>query len=620
MSVPFLVFCLTLVAILLCADKSDASDKIATHPRLLIDEGGWPAYADRVNSDHRLTPLRNWLLGEAQRLLNQPPLEYRKDGKRLLRTSRFTLMRTLILAQAFRLTGDERYAQRGCDELLNAARFPDWGPDHLLDTAEMCAALSLGYDWLHDQLEEKERATILHALRDKGLGAIDDDHWFWTKNNNWNQVCSGGLTLAAIVLEEDAPELSRDVLERTRASIHHGMAAYEPDGIAHEGPAYWSYGATYNAMMFSALSTAYGDDPVDLASRAFTRSAEFRRVVEFPSGNWWNYADSASGNRAEPALLWFSKACDRPELASRVWPLIEDPEQYIAGLDNPVQAWLLPLALVWESSSGSEAVSRLPTVWRGEGIAPMAILRSYPSEDQPHQPPAVVAIKGGQGRTDHGHLDAGSFVVDMLGQQWAIETGKENYGSIEAEFAKTGGGLWNLGQQSRRWSLLRYHNRFHNTLTRDNQRHDVDGRATVIAAGDQPAPHASIDLTPVFGGSVARSTRSVSLPSADQVVFEDRVAGAKPGDEMAWAWVTDAEVFRESDQLYRLTKGGESVWLRITSGGLSDLRISVFDLDDHRQPFESKNPGVVVIQAVSIGTDDGEHRFAVELNANSPSP
>jgi len=41
--------------------------------------------------------------------------------------------------------------------MLAAAQFPDWFPKHFLDTAEMTAALGVGYDWLFDFLSAEER-------------------------------------------------------------------------------------------------------------------------------------------------------------------------------------------------------------------------------------------------------------------------------------------------------------------------------------------------------------------------------------------------------------------------------------------------------------------------------
>ncbi|MEM6391737.1 MAG: heparinase II/III family protein [Planctomycetota bacterium] len=583
-------------------------------PRLLIEHGGWPAYRERVLNDRRLGPLRDWLLGEADRLLTEPPQAYELDDSgRLLTPARFVLMRTLVLAQAFQLTEDARFAHRARRELLHSTAYPDWGPLHLLDTAELCTAVALGYDWLYDTLSPADRRTLLTALRDKGLERMPADHWCWTRENNWNQVCCGGATLAALILEEHEPELAEQALKRARTSIVHGMAAYAPDGICVEGAGYWSYGATYNALMFSALETAHGIDPDQLMPDPLRRSAVVRGMLEGPSGQWWAFADSFGQNRLEPALLWFARVSETPELARGVFRQIGRLDAHLReDLASPVQSWLMPLALVWpvEREKGA-AVTALPRAWRGQGGVPLAILRG--SEDADDLDAAYVAIKGGSAQESHAHMDSGSFVVDLLGQRWAIDLGGESYVQIESAFKPTGQSLWDMTQDSPRWSLLRYSNRTHNTLTIDGQNQDANAKAEITHTGLDPEPFAVLDLSPVYKSSATGVSRTVRLPGPRTVVIDDELAGV-PGDQnVAWAWLTDAVVTRVSPRTLCLTKAGRSVWLH--NGCPLATPFDVQLLDGQRQPQESPNPGVWLIRLYSPGTQTGRHRFRVVLNS-----
>ena len=38
-----------------------------------------------------------------------------------------------------------------------------------------------------------------------------------------------------------------------------------------------------------------------------------------------------------------------------------------------------------------------------------------------------VGIKAGTNRVNHSHLDLGTFVLDALGQRWAVDLGGDNY-------------------------------------------------------------------------------------------------------------------------------------------------------------------------------------------------
>ncbi|WP_260704071.1 hypothetical protein [Edaphobacter flagellatus] len=87
-------------------------------------------------------------------MLSVPPLEYTIAGPEhtLLATARAVEDRIFTLAGLYRITGDKRFAERARQEMLASANFPDWYPKHFLDTAEMTAALGVGYDWLYSFL------------------------------------------------------------------------------------------------------------------------------------------------------------------------------------------------------------------------------------------------------------------------------------------------------------------------------------------------------------------------------------------------------------------------------------------------------------------------------------
>ena len=103
------------------------------------------------------------------RVSTQPPPERVLIGPRLLAVSRTVLDRVLTLALLYRLDGDRRWVARAREELLAAAAFSDWNPDHFLDVAEMAHAFAIGYDWMYDALTPDDRTMIRRALVDKGL-------------------------------------------------------------------------------------------------------------------------------------------------------------------------------------------------------------------------------------------------------------------------------------------------------------------------------------------------------------------------------------------------------------------------------------------------------------------
>ena len=108
---------------------------------------------------------------DANECLDRRPLVYRLEGPRLLSVSRDCLRRIYSLALAYRWTGQERYAAKAKENLLEVCAFKDWNPSHFLDTAEMSHAVGIGYDWLYDYLDSQTRDQIRAGLDREGAQA-----------------------------------------------------------------------------------------------------------------------------------------------------------------------------------------------------------------------------------------------------------------------------------------------------------------------------------------------------------------------------------------------------------------------------------------------------------------
>jgi hypothetical protein len=187
---------------------------------------------ERVRQMIKSEPLAHaWyanLRKQAEKMLDEPTVEYKLNGPRLLAQSRRCLDRIYTLGLLYRLDGDKRFAERAKQELFAAAVFKDWNPSHFLDVAEMTHAFGIGYDWLFDALSSEERATLRTAIIEKGLqpsfveklpNTARGYNWWLTVTHNWNQVCNGGLTVGALAIADEEPELAERVMRRALDSI-----------------------------------------------------------------------------------------------------------------------------------------------------------------------------------------------------------------------------------------------------------------------------------------------------------------------------------------------------------------------------------------------------------------
>ena len=217
------------------------------------------------------------------------------------------------------MDGDKRFADRARDEMLAAASFDDWNPPHFLDTAEMTAAMAIGYDWLFDALSPDDRATIRQAIIDKGLkpglAAYQKGEW-WTKvNHNWANVCAGGLALGALAIADEEPDLRGRFWKRLCKAMDRPLAVFAPDGGLPEGPGYWVYATKYTVFYLAAAETALGTDLGMGDVEGLDKTGFYRIQTNGPVGKSFNFADSSDFAGVASQMFWLSRHFNQPVLA-----------------------------------------------------------------------------------------------------------------------------------------------------------------------------------------------------------------------------------------------------------------------------------------------------------------
>lgn len=575
----------------------------AEHPRLIAPADAWQRLATRRTAEPALAAYHDALIEAARKELNAKPVTYVKIGRRLLFVSREALQRVLLLAYAWRTTGEEAFARRAETEMLAAAAFADWNPSHFLDVGEMTAALALGYDWLQPALSPEARASIREAILKKGLqpglAVIKSGKGFPKVENNWNQVCLGGLALGALVIAEDEPATAAAILEGARANIQHGLKPYAPDGVYPEGPSYWAYGTSYQVLLNASLESALGTD-WDLAkSPGLMASAGAYLQTTGPSGRRYNFSDGGERGEFEAAVFWFAQKLADPGLLTFERRYLATPKLTAAAIRGNRFA---PLAALWWPRAGTESAGpTLPLRWTGQGLNPLAIARgSWTDPDT-----FYLALKGGAAELNHAHMDAGSFVYEALGVRWAIDLGMQDYESLESK----GVDLWNKTQDSQRWRVFRLNNTAHNTLTIGGQPHRVDGHATLRGfAGDGPAV---VDLTPVFAGQAGRVERRFDLLAGGGVKVSDDLTGVAAGTEVRWQMATRAAITINGAVA---TLEQNCRHLRVTLHAPVGVSWQVKAADPAPNAYDAANPGVSFLYCNVPAPKEGAIALQVELS------
>lgn len=502
----------------------------------------------------------------AKNIQKEPLLERIVEGRRLLATSREMLYRMNMLGMVYRMEKDPAVLARIDDEIKAVCNFVDWNPSHYLDVAEMAMAVALGIDWTIGDLPESTLEMAKTALIEKGIKPSYNEkgNTGWVGgNNNWNQVCHGGMIAASIVTADKDAELAARTISRALDSIPQALVSYGPDGVYPEGSTYWSYGTSFSVVTIAMLESAFDTDFGISEFPAFMESADFRVLCNAPSGWYYNFADCGDQRKqnGDITLAWFATKTGNTTFFEKDRFLA--PPEGMGKLGRNDGA-----GLVWVSQFKEKEDTKAPLVWKGDGDNPIVIFKA--DDNDPSQ--YYFGGKGGRGTVNHGNMDGGSFVFELNGVRWAVDPGNQRYHTLE----KAGFDLWKKCQECERWTLLTKNNFGHSTLTVDNQLHKVDGKAFFTDFKDGDQPEATLDLTAAFEGQLESAHRKFIKDSPTSLVIEDRIAVTDSTQMVTWQMMTIADV--------EIVKGGailkqEGKQLRLENLSHTNISVSVISLD-----------------------------------------
>jgi len=556
-----------------------APSRTVPHPRLLANAEDFRRIRALPGALAEQTRRKVVQIAEAE--LATKPVTHKKEGRRLLHVSREALRRICACAMAWRLTDDRRFAERAVKEALAVSAFHDWNPSHFLDTAEMCLAVAIAYDWCYDTMGAEDRRKLERAMLAKAL--LEEDgrlvtSWFTHANNNWGQVCQAGVCAGAVVLSDVEPLVSDRIIARAVGCLPRCMAAYAEGGFP-EGPAaYWFYAMDFTAVLIAELEKAWGTDFGLGVTPGLSQQADFIDGLTGPTGQTFNFADGGryhakveSARRGTAISEWFlADKFGTPAVLARherglLAKVVADPKR--TGYDR-----LFPLTLLWLPEEQAMSTPPPPmTSVRIGGQVPVAVLRAGNGERG-----SFAALKGGRGCANHGHLDTGSFVYDADGVRWVLDLGAEDYNAIEQ--AKVD--LWNMSDNSERWTIFRLGTSAHNVFSLNGRNAKASAYAEVVVKDNT----ATADLTACYP-EAKKAVRTLTL-TEKALTVRDTLEGLAPGTVVNWHFITDAVAEVAEPGTVRLSARGRT--RSVTAKGAEWTVVSVAEPG---RPCESRNEG-----------------------------
>jgi len=535
------------------------------HPRLYINTEKINYLKNLITNDPFLSKLADALSKNADEMIQQSPTEFKIIGPRMLKNCQQILTRVTTLNIAFLLSDNKKYVERSKQELFTAAEYPHWNKDHFLDTAELCTAFGISYDWLHHELSENDRAIIKNALINKGLepGLNEQKNGWWIEHKyNWNQVGHGGLLIGALALADEEPELCEKIIHNSINYLPIAFHTYSPDGGWKGGPEYWEYTTKYSVFIMDALKTALNNDFGLSKTAGLNTAGLFPIHAAGPTDLYFNFADADPEHKSKPEYFWLGNEYHSEICINENHRLLQKKLKH----NEPPTAF----DIIWYQPY-AENVKSLPKT------ALFKEVNAFFMRSKWNDPNAFfIGFKGGDNQADHAHLDLGSFVLDAMGERWAFDLGRDDYDLP---------GYWDFKEGGERWQYFCLNNRSHNTLTINDDIQRAKAVAPIVKhSSSKEKSFAIADLTKAYFPHTKSVLRGIALIDGKTIVIQDEIVWSGKEKKLCWNLMTDAEITLTGKEAI-LKKAGKMLYAKI----LSPIDVEFSCSSAERKPPEKQN-------------------------------
>lgn len=517
-----------------------------SHPRLILNEERISKVAEMNASDAYFNGMMTTLKNYANTAIETPvSIANAKSWSSDIR------QKVATVGGMYLFTNETKYADYVSATLTTLANLTDWYPTSFLTTADISMTMALGYDWTFDQLSSETRKIIENAIIEKGLKTSTNTTLStWASHtNNWAQVCGSGLIIASLAIGDLDNEISNEVITYAFERMNTSLEGYAPDGGWYEGYSYGTYAGIFLGLAASSLESALSDD-LGISSLPGIEDL----------GSWLAYGYGQVGGFSWADGSWvFSNA--NSLWSTAYWSTqFQKPEwlQMMLSHFTRTEASNFQAFLYYNTDSVSTNLlgsAALSNQWAN--IAAVTHRQSWLDTES-----WFFGLMGGFNGRSHGHLDAGSFVVDYKQYRWAELLGSDSY-SLPEYF-----------QGSRRWTYYRCRTEGANTLAiSDSTQTPLKYANQVVKANNSLLYSGSFDdssffgvvnLTQAYQNVTTSVLRGASLLNNSQFILRDEVLALKPVD-IATSWHTAANISISSNQTAVLRQGNVTMTAKIIS-------------------------------------------------------
>ncbi len=562
-------------------DKKELEDSLsakeAEYPFIFADASAFELCREEralQTDDEYVNALYAYVIPNADALLDTdsyPVLPYVLDEEdSILPISREVINRMIILGFSYRVTGEEKYAARAWAELENVCSYSDWCTSHFLATAEMALAVSVGYDWLFDYLNEEQKTILCDTVWEYAIEpALSKNYlknWFTWSKNNWNSICYSGIGIACMTFYEKNPEKAAEFLSMCFKNMPIAFENFLPDGVYAEGAGYCQSGMNSIVYFVSSAENFFGTDFGMADIDGFRQLGYFPVYINGSTG-MFNFGDNKDRKCYTPALHWYASENNSPLLSA--FQTDDAPDAFVKDTSDSTErngtGKDCALSLLWYNRDFSAEIDfsdePLAVNLQSDAGQDIVVMRSaYRDENATY-----AAIKGGYNFINHGDLDIGTFVFDSMGERWAEELGTGNYDAPGYFMNLPAGGRWKYYSKRAEGQNTLVINP---ELTLDDQY--VLARAEVASFEEtNDGAKAVIDMTDAYSMNMAKTvTREFELYNDRSSLRITDTVDCFIKSDIYWFMHTKADIsISEDGKTAVLTKNGKQMLATLHGDG-----------------------------------------------------
>lgn len=400
----------------------DGFGKRDVHPRLLFSQDDIQRIKTTTTNDAFAKTTYEDILSRANAVLISPLLAYGLDGANLRISNIHKICNDQIpyLVLAYQFTKDTKYAARCWQQLDAMCNYPDWGANrHFLDAGIAAKGIALAYDGLYDYLSTAQKTRLANTVKTFVLQPAKTQIetktgvWKWyDSDDNWNGICHGGIIMAALATYETDPTFNNQIIALATNGLLKYIKSFDPDGGSEEGMSYWSYGLSNTFLALETLkrclSTTFG-----LADQSgFRKTGWFPYLMSGPVGTATIGDDYLYMGKDKKVLsyFWFSHYFREANLAKTHFAACQSINTNdVVKMNGWTDLLFYDKDLI---NQGSATPFPLDGYLKG--------IEYFYVQEKNDDNTLYIGIHGGDNNASHGHLDAGSFYIQALGETWAM--------------------------------------------------------------------------------------------------------------------------------------------------------------------------------------------------------